>query len=82
MMPSVQYLHRKPVALSDPRDQDVVRGRLCRTQWPSRNVGRGKVAAGSMVKENLLKISESRRTTVIYRTQLDISLQREGVNRW
>ena len=33
-------LHGKPIALRDPSDQDFVRGRLCRTQWRSRRVGR------------------------------------------
>jgi hypothetical protein len=44
MVPSVQHL--------DPSDQDVVRGRLCRTQWPSRWVGRIGVACGSMAKQD------------------------------
>src|SRR6202043_672673 len=48
VVPSVQHLHGEPVALSDPGDQNVVRSRLCRTQWPSRKVGRGGLAEGSM----------------------------------
>ena len=40
MVPAVQHLHGEPVALGDPSDQDIVRSRLCRTQWPSRKVGR------------------------------------------
>ena len=56
MMPSVQHLHGEPVALSDPSDQDIVRSRLCRTQWPSRRVGRIGVAGGSMGKARFFKL--------------------------
>src|ERR1700676_3354461 len=58
MMPSVQHLHGEAVALSDPSDQDVVRSRLCRTQWPSRKFGRIGSALGSMEKERFLKLSQ------------------------
>jgi hypothetical protein len=53
MVPSVQHLHGKPVALGDSSDQDIVRGRLCRTQWPSRKVGRIGLRGGSMGKAKL-----------------------------
>ena len=58
MVPSVQHLHGEAVALSDPSDQDVVRSRLCRTQWPSRKVGRIGVACGSMAKARFFKLSQ------------------------
>jgi hypothetical protein len=44
--------------LSDPSDQDVVRSRLCRTQWPSRKVGRIGLACGSMAKARFFKLSQ------------------------
>jgi hypothetical protein len=53
-------LHGEPVALSDPSDQDIVRSRLCRTQWPSRKVGRIGLAAGSMGTARFLKLSQVR----------------------
>jgi hypothetical protein len=56
VVPAVQYLHGKPVALGDSSDQDVVRGRLCRTQWPSRKVGRIGLRGGSMGKARFFKI--------------------------
>jgi hypothetical protein len=55
MVPSVQHLHREAVALSDPGDQDIVRSRLCSTQWPSRNVGRLGSAAGSMARARFFR---------------------------
>src|ERR1019366_8066929 len=58
MVPSVQHLHGEPVALSDPSDQDVVRGRLCRTQWPSRKVGRIGLPGGSIAKARFFKLSQ------------------------
>jgi hypothetical protein len=57
-VPSVQHLHGKPVALSDPSDQDVVRSRLCRTQWPPRKVGRFEWAGGSTKKARFFNLSE------------------------
>src|SRR4051794_9715168 len=71
MVPSVKHLHGEPVALGDPRDQDIVRGRMCRTQWPSRKVGRDGMAGGSMGKANLLKLSRGWHGSVIYRTEVD-----------
>jgi hypothetical protein len=59
MVPSVQHLHGEAVALSDPSDQDVVRSRLCRTQWQSRKVGRIGLAGGSTGKANFFKLSQS-----------------------
>ena len=56
MVPSVQHLHGKAVALSDPSDQDVVRSRLCRTQWPSRKVGRIGLAGGSIGQARFFKL--------------------------
>jgi hypothetical protein len=58
MVPAVKHLHGEPVALSDPSDQDVVRSRLCRTQWPSRKVGRAGPPAGSTAKARFFKISQ------------------------
>src|ERR1700742_1094179 len=58
MMPSVQHLHGEPVALGDPSDQDVVRSRLCRTQWPSRKVGRVWWVGGSIAKARFLRLSQ------------------------
>src|SRR5258707_6449484 len=58
MVPSVQHLHGEAVALSDPSDQDVVRSRLCRTQWPSRKVGRIGLAGGSTPKARFFKLSQ------------------------
>jgi hypothetical protein len=60
MVPSVKHLHGEPVALSDPSDQDIVRSRLCRTQWPSRKVGRIGLAGGSMETARFLKLSQVR----------------------
>ena len=56
MVPSVQHLHGEPVALSDPSDQNLVRSRLCRTQWPSRRVGRIEMTGGSIRKARFLKL--------------------------
>jgi hypothetical protein len=56
-VPSVQHLHGKPVALSDPSDQDVVRSRMCRTQWPSRKVGRIGLPDGSIQTAKIFKLS-------------------------
>ena len=53
MVPSVQHLHGEPVALGDPSDQDIVRSRLCRTQWPSRKVGRVGMPEGSTSKAKI-----------------------------
>jgi len=58
MVPSVQHLHGEPVALSDPSDQDIVRSRLCRTQWPSRKVGLIGLAGGSIAKARFFKLSQ------------------------
>jgi hypothetical protein len=58
MVPPIQHLHGEAVALSDPSDQDVVRGRLCRTQWPSRKVGRIGLASGSMEKARFRNLSQ------------------------
>src|SRR6202022_2036287 len=58
MVPSVQHLHGEPVALSDPSDQDIVRSRLCRTQWPSRKVGLVGLAGGSIEKARFFKLSQ------------------------
>jgi hypothetical protein len=60
MVPSVQHLHGEPVALSDPGDQDFVRSRLCRAQWPSRKVGRVGLPWGSMGKARFCKLSALR----------------------
>src|SRR5882672_3163976 len=57
MVPSVEHLHGEPVALSYSSDQDVVRSRLCRTQWPSRNVCRTGQAGGSMGTAKFFKLS-------------------------
>jgi hypothetical protein len=57
MVASVQHLHGKPVALSDPSDQDFVRSRLCRTQWPSRKVGRNGLPGGSTGKARFFNLS-------------------------
>jgi hypothetical protein len=43
--------------LSDPSDQDVVRSRLCRTQWPSRKVGRIGLPDGSIQTAKFFKLS-------------------------
>jgi hypothetical protein len=59
MVPSVQHLHGKPVALSNSSDQDLVRRRLCRAQWPSRKVGRIGLAGGSTGKARFLKLSQA-----------------------
>src|SRR6202011_1971852 len=58
MVPSVQHLHGEAVALGDPSDQAVVRSRLCRTQWPSRKVGRIGLAGGSTPKARFFKLSQ------------------------
>src|SRR6476646_17398 len=60
MVPSVQHLHGEPVALSDSSDQDIVRSRLCRTQWPSRKVGLIGLAGGSIPKARFFKLSQQR----------------------
>jgi hypothetical protein len=57
-VPSIQHLHGEAVALSDPSDQDVVRSRLCRAQWPSRKVGRFGLTGGSMGKARFFKLSQ------------------------
>jgi hypothetical protein len=57
-VPSVQHLHGEAVALSDPSDQDVVRSRLCPTQWPSRKVCRIGLTGGSMGKARFCKLSQ------------------------
>jgi len=57
-VPSVQHLHGEAVALGDPSDQDIVRSRLCRTQWPSRKVGRIGLAGGSMGKARFCTLSQ------------------------
>src|SRR3979490_224313 len=58
MVPSVQHLHGEAVALSDPSDQDVVRSRLCRAQWPSRKVGLIGLPGGSIAKARFFKLSQ------------------------
>src|SRR5258706_2561135 len=58
MVPSVQHLHGEPVGLSDPSDQDIVRCRLCRTQWPSRKVGLIGLAGGSIAEARFFKLSQ------------------------
>src|SRR6201999_325693 len=58
MVPSVQHLHGEPVALSDPGDQDLIGSRLCRTQWPSRRVGRVGRQAGSMKKARFCELPQ------------------------
>src|SRR5947208_10116876 len=58
MVPSVQHLHGEPVALSDPSDQDIVRSRLCRTQWPSRKVGLIGLAGGSIAKARFFRLPQ------------------------
>src|SRR5215210_5544397 len=60
MVPSVQHLHGETVALRNPGDQDVIRSRLCRTQWPSRKVGRIGLVAGSMEKARFFRYSQHR----------------------
>jgi hypothetical protein len=71
MVPSVQHLHGEAVALSDPSDQDVVRSRLCPTQWQSRKVGRIGLAGGSIGKANFFKLSHRNNwpASVMYRTE-------------
>jgi hypothetical protein len=56
VVPAIQHLHGKPVTLGYTSDQDIVRGRLCRTQWPSRKVGRIGRRGGSMGKAGFVKI--------------------------
>jgi hypothetical protein len=56
VVPSVQDLHGEPVALSDPSDQNLVRSRLCRTQWPSRKIGRIGVAGGSIGEARFFRL--------------------------
>jgi hypothetical protein len=58
MVPSVKHLHGEPVALSDPSDQDFIRSRLCRAQWPSRKVGRAGMPGGSKKKARFFKLSQ------------------------
>ena len=60
VVPSVQDLHRKAVALSDPGDQDFVRSRRCRAQWPPRNVGRVGLAEGSKTGTRILTLPQLR----------------------
>src|SRR5262249_3742349 len=57
MVPSVQHLHGKPVALSDPGDQDVVRNRRS-AQFPSRRFGRSELAGGSMRYARFFNLSQ------------------------
>src|SRR6185437_8241791 len=58
MVPSIQHLHGEPVASSDPSDQDLIRSRLCRTQWPSRRVGRVGRLAGSIKKARFCNLPQ------------------------
>ena len=61
MVPSVQHLHGKPVALSDPGDKDFVRSRLCRAQLPSRRFGRVEMGCGSKKKVRFFNLSQLRK---------------------
>ncbi|BAR60226.1 hypothetical protein NK6_7075 [Bradyrhizobium diazoefficiens] len=59
MVPPVQHLHGKPVTLSDPGDEDLVRSRLCHAQRPSRKVGRVDAADGSTAGAKLFNLPQS-----------------------